>query len=150
MFSLNFYNYYGLPLNHKPFCQIIFTIFFFIIISSKNIKDFFLLSVINVLGLYMILILKKELKTIRPIDCSKDNIDYCPRSYDIPSGHSFIAVLWIMIFLNKKNKKLYPIIFYLVFIPLSRFLGKLHTIEAISSGIVLGFLWFFLYFLINS
>jgi len=150
MFSLNFYNYYGLPLNDKPYYQVLFIILFFIIISSNNILDFFLLSVINFLGIYMIFIIKEQLKTDRPIDCIKDKIDYCPNSYDIPSGHSYISVLWIMIFLHKKNPYNYPFIIYLLFVPLSRYLGKLHTIEAITSGIVLGFLWFFLYTLIDS
>lgn len=150
MFSLNFYNYYGLPLNDNPFYQVLFTLLFFIIISANSILDFFVLSVINFLGLYMIFIIKEELKTKRPINCLEDKIDYCPNSYDIPSGHSYMAVLWIMIFLHKKNIYFYPFIFYLLFIPLSRYLGKLHTLEAITSGIVLGFLWFFLYTLVYS
>ena len=150
MFSLNFYNNYGLPLNDKPFYQVLFVILSFIVLSSNNITDFFLLSVINILGIYMIFIIKEELKTTRPVDCKKDKIKYCPESYDIPSGHSFFAVLWIMIFLHKKNTYYYPIILYLLFVPLSRYLGKLHTLEAITSGIVLGFLWFFLYTLIYS
>ena len=100
MFSLNFYNNYGLLLNDKPFYQVLFVILFFIVLSSNNITDFFLLSVINILGVYMIFIIKEELKTTRPVDCEKDKIKYCPESYDIPS-----VLIEIGFLSNKQEEK---------------------------------------------
>lgn len=150
MFSPNFYNNYGLLLNDKPYYQIIIVLFILIAISSNNILDFFLLLTINSLGLYMIYIIKLSLKTKRPIDCEKNKLDYCPDSYDIPSGHCFIAILWIMILVTKKNKYTYPIILYLLLIPPSRYFGKLHTIEAVLSGLILGFGTFLIYSVFSS
>ena len=150
MLSPNFCNNYGLLLNDKPYYQIILFILFLIIISSNNILDFFLLSTINLLGLYMIYIIKLSLKTKRPIDCKKNKLDYCPGTYDIPSGHSYFAILWIMILITKNVKTTYPIILYLLFIPPSRYFGKLHTIEAVLSGLILGFGTFLIYFVFSS
>ena len=140
-----FFNYYGLPFNDKPYNQFILTILILSLFISDNITEFIKLLIANLLGIYIIVIIKNELKTSRPINCENTHLNYCPNSYDIPSGHSFIALFWLLVLMNKNIKYSKILEIYLLFIPLSRYLSKLHSLMAVIVGSILGVFWYLIY-----
>ena len=140
-----FFNYLGYPFNNEPYNQVIFSLFFLIYISSDSISDILRQIILVGNGIYFIFILKECIKSPRPVECYTTNIKYCPKSYDIPSGHSFLAVYWLLILLKKNKPYTLPLIFYLGTVPFSRYFLKVHTIKAVVSGSSLGFLWFIIY-----
>ena len=152
----NILNNYGYLLYEAPHNQIQIVAFIIQLLVSKSIIQFTKLTIFNILGFIMIGKAKNYFKTQRPIDCSNTTLDYCPISYDIPSGHSFYSVFWLLIIylsLNKNsknnNQKLNIIkkivMLYLVFIPFTRYLSNVHSLNAVILGCLMGFIWFILY-----
>ena len=91
----NILNNYGYLLYEAPHNQIQIVAFIIQLLVSKSIIQFTKLTIFNILGFIMIGKAKNYFKTQRPIDCSNTTLDYCPISYDIPSGHSFYSVFWL-------------------------------------------------------
>ena len=151
----NTLNNYGYLLYEAPHNQIQIIAFIIQLLVSKSIIHFTKLSIFNILGFIIIGKAKNYFKTERPINCLNSGVDYCPTSYDIPSGHSFYAVFWLLIINlslkknNKNNKKLNLIkkivMLYLVFIPFTRYLSNVHSLSAVILGCLMGFIWFIFY-----
>lgn len=157
----NVLNNYGYILYEPPHNQIQIFAFIIQLLVSKSIIDFSKLTIFNILGFIMIGAAKKYFKTKRPINCSNTQFDYCPTSYDIPSGHSFYSVFWLLVIylslkqnsknkINKNNNKILNsikkiVMLYLVFIPLTRYLSHVHSLSAVILGCLLGFIWFIFY-----
>ena len=142
-------NYLGYPFNHEPFFQIFLSNFILIGLFSKDINDIFRHILLLGNGLYLICILKNKFKTKRPNNCQDLNIDYCPKTYDIPSGHSFLSLYWLVVLLMLQRTYTLPLMFYLAIIPFSRVFLGVHTIKAVSLGSVLGFFWGVLWFFLS-
>ena len=142
-------NYLGYPFNREPFYQIFLSNFILIALFSKDINDIFRHILLIGNGLYLVCLLKSKYKTLRPNTCQELNIDYCPKTYDIPSGHSFISVYWLIVLLILKKKYTLPLIVYLGIVPFSRIFLGVHTIKAVSLGTLLGCFWGVLWFFLK-
>ena len=144
MNTKDFLNYMGYPFNHEPCFQLLFSLFILCCIASYTISDFIRHLLLMINGIYLIYILKHKIKSQRPIDCNTTTLKYCPLSYDIPSGHSFIAIYWILVLLKKQIPYTLPLIVYLGMIPFTRYLTEFHSPKAVFLGSVLGVVWFLL------
>ena len=135
--------YIGYPFNDEPYCQLWLSLFVLIYINSKTVSDIVRHSLLMVNGIYLIFILKEKLKSKRPLECkSPNNIEYCPESYDIPSGHCFLAVYWLLVLYRNKIDYTLPLMFYLGVVPFTRYMSGVHTTKAVFVGSVLGCVWF--------
>ena len=143
----NILNNYGYLLYDLPYGQIIFMAFFIQLLTTNTGIQFTYMTILNIIGYVCVGALKKYFKTTRPMDCNNDIYDICPKTYDIPSGHCFYAVFWLLVIYksieNSYCKNLKKIIIpYLALIPLSRYLSGVHSIEAVLFGSLMGFVWF--------
>ena len=143
-------NYLGYPFNYRPYCQVFLSLIFLTCLVSDSITQI----VINLLlignGIYLVFILKEKYKTERPYNNSQLKIDYYPESYDIPSGHSFFSVYWLLILLYKRIPYTSPLIFYLSLVPFSRFMLGVHTVKAVCLGSVIAVVWFLIWLLLHN
>jgi hypothetical protein len=104
---------------------------------SNVINNFIKIGSVSIILSIVIEILKKIFKSIRP--CSKleyTSNDCCPKSYDIPSGHSAYGVFHGLLLL----KGGYPFLGYLLMsMPIARYIGKQHSLAAVLIGSLLGY-----------
>ena len=135
-------NYLGYPFNHLPCYQFILTNLLLMCLVSKDIVEIAKHSILLINGLYFIYLMKETHKSPRPINCKTSSLEYCPETYDIPSGHSFMAVYWFSILVLKQIPYTLPLIFYLGIIPFTRVMVNFHTIKAVVLGSFFGILWF--------
>ena len=143
----NILNNYGYLLYDLPYGQIIFMAFFIQLLTTNTGIQFSYISLLNILGYFCVGALKNHFKTTRPIKCINDTYDICPKTYDIPSGHSFYAVFWLLLIYKTLDIPYYKnlkkaLIVYLAFIPLSRYLSGVHSISAVIFGSLMGLVWF--------
>ena len=99
---------------------------------------------------FFVMTLKNLFKTPRP--CFGE--DGCPKYYDIPSGHSFGGIYFYLLLLNRnytedeiKKNPLLPIskqIFLIILglQPIFRYLCNVHSITAIVTGSMIGYMAF--------
>ena len=150
MQNKNILNYLGYPFNFKPYYQLFASVFLLTCLTSETITDILRHSVLLGNGLIMIYILKEKYKTPRPKSKQQLQIDYYPESYDIPSGHSFISIYWLLVLVYLKIPYTLPLIFYLGIIPFTRIMLGVHTINAVVFGSFLGGVWFLIWFLLQK
>ena len=85
-------------------------------------------------------ILKNIIKSERP--CLELGLDYCPKDYDIPSGHSFSGVYFSLLLIYKNQNNVFNYISILPFIlqPFFRYYLKVHSMKGVIFGSLNGFL----------
>jgi membrane-associated phospholipid phosphatase len=134
----------GLGFDIHPYNQNIFLNIFLICHTTKNTQERILLTGMILLLTIIITIFKNSLKTPRP--CSVDlKKEWCPGSYDIPSGHTATAVFWLPFYMNRQDKLSKIIYYYLLLQPLSRIIGNVHSVYAVLFGLVIGTITYNLY-----
>jgi hypothetical protein len=132
---------------------LIITIFFISIlflyknINYRNIYRILIICLLTYILEIIIIISKKYFKTSRP--CQDRNIisKCCPKSFDIPSGHTSLGVFHGLI-LYYAGYKYLSIFFFLQ--PLFRYIGLQHTITAIAIGGVYGGIFYKMYEYLNN
>ena len=139
---------YGYLLNHKPFFQNIFFSIFLIFVATKDINERKCLFVTFTILLGIVTILKTTFKINRPC---YNNFNWCPKSYDFPSGHSTMAMFWLPFFINKSDNLSKSISIYLLFMPISRVIAGVHSWRAVIFGSIIGLSMHYVYkHLINN
>ena len=96
---------------------------------------------LNYIGFLIInTFLKEIIKSERP--CSKLDLKYCPKDYDIPSGHSFSGIYFSLLLLNKNGNNIinYISILPLFLQPFFRYYLKVHSMKGVVFGSLNGFL----------
>ena len=155
----NLFNNYGYLLNDEPNNQIYIFAFLIQLIICPKMFDFMKISLFNILGYFIIGKTKNYFKITRPLQCENSDLDYCPISYDVPSGHSFFSIFWLLVIYlslkqnsknknsNKKHLNLIKkcLMLYLVFIPFTRYLSHVHSLSAVILGCLMGIIWFIFY-----
>ena len=143
--------------NYQSILTTIFVCILFFYAYYETDDKFYLFSIILIiLCLTLILykfidICKNTLKTIRPCNQNNNeiklNTDYCPNSYDIPSGHSALGIFHGMILYGCGYEYL-SIYFFIQ--PILRYIGSQHTMTAIVSGGFIGMITYYIFILLNN
>lgn len=114
----------------------------FILIKSKKIKLFFIITLSSLSNFFIIDPLKFLFKEPRPI-----NSQIIENSFSFPSGHAYSAVTFyglVTYLLYKKYKtKSIPIIgtIFILLISYSRIYLNVHYFHDIVAGLLLGIIW---------
>ena len=116
-------------------------------INYKNIYGVIIICILTYILEIIIIISKNHFKTSRP--CQDRNIisKCCPKSFDIPSGHTSLGIFHGLI-LYYAGYKYLSIFFFLQ--PLFRYIGLQHTLTAIAIGGVYGGIFYKIFEYLNN
>lgn len=108
---------------------------------APEMKNKLKMLIIGKLLIFIVLNIKKYLKTERP--CQALNYTKCcPSSFDTPSGHSALGVFHGLLCIKYGYKYLG---YFFLLQPLSRIVGKQHSLTAVLSGSLLGYVFYLIY-----
>lgn len=95
-------------------------------------KRIVVLTLLLVLAVHII---KHFVDSDRP--CQIEILPCCPDNNDIPSAHAALGIYHGLLFYNH-GYKLLSLLFF--FMPISRYIGKQHSITAIVIGCIMGYI----------
>ena len=143
---------YGLPLEVHPFFQGFIVLLITVSILPKSTGQkalilFFSYSVSIICG-----VLKQLATTHRPCVNEPNNQLYdklyvsCPKSSDVPSGHSAVGI-----FMGLALWDTSPLLAsYYLSSGITRYIGQVHSLDAIAAGTGIGLIGFILYKIIKE